>query len=204
MGKGRVMSGEVRYRMKDGITYEKFIELNKGNGINRDDRLSTLDYSIMYKSEYLVVDNERMVNNLGSPTAYGYVWDIDVEGYDPLSFLEVIEDEVSHSIDECYIGDHFDGEAKPPVDTYASHYTGDGIEACEIQDMVSDILDGRIPAKDINMLWNIIKYVKRCGKKDNVVKEIVKIANYGHKLSSGKFMSDVGEVEAKLLKDGKV
>lgn len=192
----------VKYRLKSDCTYEEFLESNE----LLDGEHMVDDYAKIYTYEYEIDDTGYVWFDNGTST-YFYYSDIK-----SLSERVIIDDE----IDKLYIGDHFDGDGKAPEcvkdsynksttanDDYASHYTGDDIEACEIQDMVSDILDGRIPAKQINMLWNIIKYVKRCGKKDDTIKEIVKIANYSHKMCTGEFIKDIGEIQAKLLEGRK-
>lgn len=62
-----------------------------------------------------------------------------------------------------------------------SHYTSGEIET---YDKIMQVVEG-LPAEEACLLYNIIKYVDRAGKKGDAKKDLAKANNYAHRLAFG-------------------
>jgi hypothetical protein len=90
------------------------------------------------------------------------------------------------------------GSAQPgftvtrPSKDKQSHHKQGGVQTSVIQDTVLDLLDGKIPAKQLAMIWNILKYTRRIGHKGQDADDMYKIADYCHKLvNDNVFLNEV-------------
>ncbi len=100
-----------KYRLKDGVSFEEFVEATGMVGL--DNLIQRHDYDIFKNSEYIEADVYGQLTpnpySDSDPTS-GYIYNSPSP-----CFEEYIDESVKPKATGDYIGDHFDGDALPPV-----------------------------------------------------------------------------------------
>jgi len=76
-----------------------------------------------------------------------------------------------------------------PEPTHGKHYK-EGMQTIDKFNTIAGNLEGHVTTEQIVMLFNMVKYIDRMGKKDDVEKEAYKTADYFYRALNGRFLNE--------------
>ncbi len=72
---------------------------------------------------------------------------------------------------------------------HGKHYK-EGMQTIDKFNAIASNLEGHVTTEQIVMLFNVVKYIDRMGKKDDVEKEAYKTADYFYRALNGRFLNE--------------